>query len=143
MTWFPDMGPAAMIDEGDHIRAVGWLSATHHFDEGDVSDEFLTRLKEFAKRSCESTEALGWGIFMGPHCCYICGRFMAAGNFGVPSGRLLFVAPEMIAHYVEAHHYCPPEAFIEAVKNSPLPGSDEYHSAVDLFRQMTARRETL
>jgi hypothetical protein len=49
----------------------------------------------------------------------------------------------MIAHYVEAHRYCPPEEFIIAVMNSPLPGSDEYHSAVDPFRQMNARREPL
>jgi hypothetical protein len=143
MTWFPDMGTTAMIDEGDHIRAAGRLSATHQFDEGDVSAEFLTRLKEFAKRSCESTEALGWGICMGPHCCDICGRFMAAGNFGVPSGSLLFVAPEMIVHYVDEHRYRPPEEFIEAVMNSSLPGSDEYRAAAEPFRQMIVKRDAL
>ena len=32
MTYFPDMDTATMIDAGDHVRAVGWLSAARpHF----------------------------------------------------------------------------------------------------------------
>jgi hypothetical protein len=49
---------------------------------------------------------------------------------------LLFVAPEMVAHYVEAHHYRPPAQFITAVTESPLPGTDEYRAAVASFRRV-------
>src|SRR5438034_4020922 len=136
MSWFPDMGTVTMIDAGDHVRAVGWLSATHPFAEGDVPAELLAGLKEFANRWGDSTEALGWGCYMGPHCCELCDRFMACGNFGVPSGGLLFVAPDMLHHYVEAHRYRPPDEFIAALMQSPLPGTDEYRAAVEPFRRL-------
>src|SRR5262245_26309318 len=115
MSWFPDMGTVTMIDAGDHIRAVGWLSANRPFTKGEVPIEFRDRLREFSQKHIESTDAIGWGIFMGPHCCELCGRFMAGGNFGVPDNALLFAAPEMITHYVEAHQYRPPDEFIAAV----------------------------
>src|SRR4051812_4866607 len=115
MSWYPDLGTESVIDRGGHIRAVGWLSAAHPFRSGDVPFDFLKRLKELAVRWGESTQALGWGIFMGSHECELCGRFMSSGNLGVPSGDVLFVAPEMIPHYVEIHQYQPPDEFIAAV----------------------------
>jgi len=139
MTWFPDMGTetmSAMGGAGEHIRAVGWLSAEHSFTQGEVPAEFSSRLREFAKKSCESTYALGWGIYMGLHDCELCNQSMASGNFGVPSGVLLFVAPEMIFHYVETHHYRPPDDFIKAVMSSPLPGTKEYRTEVEPFRRL-------
>src|SRR5262249_39120956 len=123
-----------MIDAGGHVRAIGWLSSKHPFTEGEVPAEFLARLKEFARRWPSSTGALGWSIFWGLHQCELCHRFMAKGNLGVPSGRLLFVAPEMLSHYVEAHRYRPPDEFIAAVMQSPLPGTIKYWAAVQPFR---------
>jgi hypothetical protein len=136
MNWFPDMGTVTMIDAGEHVRAVGWLSAEHPFTQGDVPAEFLARLKEFAKRWGDSTEALGWPIAAGLHCCELCDRFMASGNFGVPSGGLLFVAPEMLPHTIEAHGYRPPDEFIAAVMLAPLPATDEYWATVEPFRRL-------
>lgn len=141
MNWFPDMGSVTMIDAGDHIRAVGWLSAEHSFTKGGVPTAFLERLWQFAKNWRQSTTALGWGCYMGSHGCALCEmgpppwrRFRAAGNLGVPSAGLLFVAPEMIAHYVEVHRYRPPDEFIAAVMASPLPGTEEYRIVVEPFR---------
>jgi hypothetical protein len=136
MSYFPDMGTNTMIGTGDHIRAVGWLSAEHALTQGEVPAEFLARLKEFAARWDASTTALGWPVAMEMHCCELCDDFMAAGNFGVPGGGLLFVAPEMLPHYVEAHRYRPPDEFIAAVIQSPLPGSDEYWAAAEQFRRL-------
>jgi hypothetical protein len=45
MTWFPDMGAACMIGEGDHLRAIGWLSDQHRFPVGDTPPEFLLRTR--------------------------------------------------------------------------------------------------
>jgi hypothetical protein len=47
---------------------------------------------------------------------------------------VLFVAPEMVIHYVEQHKYLPPDEFILALTRSPLPGTDEYTVAVAMFR---------
>jgi hypothetical protein len=67
---------------------------------------------------------------MGVHTCELCGSFKAGGNLGVPGDGVLYVAPEMIAHYVSAHGYLPPDEFVQAVSVSPLPGTEEYERAV-------------
>jgi hypothetical protein len=128
------MGMESMIDAGDHIRAVGWLSAGQPFAQGDVPPEFLDRLREFVRLWWPSTEALGWSLALGKHCCELCHDFYAGGNIGVPDGQILFAAPEMIAHYVEKHQYRPPAEFVAAVLKSPLPGTEEYRAAVEPFR---------
>jgi hypothetical protein len=122
-----------MVASGDHVRAVAWLHHEHPYPQGEVSPEFLERLKQFAGRWGESTWALGWGCFRGLHTCEFCRKIRACGNFGVPSGDVLFMAPEMIVHYVEQHRYLPPTEFVTAVLGSPLPGTEEYRLAVERF----------
>ena len=134
MSWFPDMGTVTMIAEGDHVRAVGWLSDQHPFPLGDASPEFLERLKEFCNRWGDGLEPLAWGLLMGPHQCEFCRGFMATGNIGIPCGAILFVAPEMVAHYVEVHQYAPPSLFVASILTAPLPGTPEYRDAVAVFR---------
>jgi hypothetical protein len=136
MTWYADLGTATMVDAGEHVRAVGWLSNQQPFPLGDVPPQFLGRLQVFARRWSDSARALGWGSFMGWHDCELCGGSTASGNFGVPCGDLLFVAPQVVPHYVEVHRYCPPPQFITAVMDSPLPGTEEYGVAVARFREL-------
>jgi hypothetical protein len=40
----------------------------------------------------------------------------------------------MVLHYVEQHKYLPPDEFISALMESPLPGTDEYSVAVETLR---------
>ena len=140
MSWFPDMNTACPAAHGDHIRAVGWLSDKHPFPTGDASPAFLARLKEFCRRWGDGLEPLAWGIFMGPHRCELCRGYMASGNIGVPAGGVLFAAPEMVGHYVEAHRYAPPAEFVAAVMAAPLPGTAEYRRAVTAFREVQLRQ---
>ena len=135
MTWIPDLSRQAYLASGDHVRAVGWLDARHTYPRGTVPAEFLARLKEFARRWGDSTEELGWPVFAGVHTCELCDDFHAPGNFGVPAGEILFVAPEMVAHYVERHGYTPPAEFIDAVLSAALPGTEAYAAAVNRFRK--------
>jgi hypothetical protein len=46
----------------------------------------------------------------------------------------------MISHYVEVHHYRPPEEFQRAVLTAPLPGTDAYRQAVAPFRALYLER---
>jgi hypothetical protein len=140
MSWFPDMGTACMIAQGDHVRAIGWLSDTHPFPTGDTPPVFLARLKEFCQRWGDGLEPLAWGIFMGSHRCELCHGCTADGNIGVPAGDVLFAAPEMVAHYVEVHRYVPPVEFVAAVLSAPLPGTLEYAEAVASFRAVKLRQ---
>jgi hypothetical protein len=131
--YYADLGRKTQIARGPFIRAVGWLSASHPFPTGPVSEEFLTKLKTICVTWAACVAVLKWPIALGPHTCEFCRKFHASGNVGVPANDLLFVAPEMIAHYVEAHDYVPPHAFVEAVMRAPLPGSSEYVSALRHF----------
>jgi hypothetical protein len=38
----------------------------------------------------------------------------------------VYAAPNMIYHYVTAHHYKPPDAFVRALRSCPCPPSDQY-----------------
>lgn len=125
-----------MVVSGEHVRAVGWLHPAHPYARGEAPAGFLSRLREYAARSSQSAEALGLSMFLGFHLCEFCGKAKGVGNFGVPSGPLLFVAPEMVVHYVEEHGYLPPAEFAAAVMASPLPGTEEYRLLAEPFRRM-------
>lgn len=133
MSFFPDMGWESLVVSGDHIRAIGWLHPAYPYTKGEVPAEFLARLKEFTARNGDSAEALYFGAFGGYHTCEFCGQAHGIGNFGVPNGNLLFVAPEMVVHYVEEHGYRPPVEFVEAVLRSPLPDTEEYQLITEPF----------
>jgi hypothetical protein len=135
MTFFPDMGHKSMVATGDHVRAIGWLNPDHPFSKGEVPAGFLVRLKEFTARSGNSAEPLYFGGAGGFHTCEFCGKAHGIGNFGVPSGDLLFVAPELVVHYIEQHGYRPPAEFVTAVLRSPLPDSEEYQTVTEPFWQ--------
>jgi hypothetical protein len=137
---FPDLGTNTQIDEGPHVRAVGWLCAEHPFPIGDVLVEFVDRLRALCQRWGDCPEALWWPVCAGPHECEFCHHYRASGNLGVPSGKVLFVAPEMILHYVEVHRYRPPDEFISAVLACPIPGSAEYAAQVSEFRAYNLER---
>ena len=124
-----------MVAVGEHVRAVGWLSNDNPFPRGDVPAEFVARLREFVALAAKSAEALWFPAFGGLHTCELCDQVHDGHNFGVPAGELLFVAPGMVAHYVEQHEYQPPPEFIAAVLASPLPGTMEYEAATAEFRR--------
>jgi hypothetical protein len=138
MTWIPDLSREAYLTSGDDVRAIGWLDALHPYPRATVPPEFLSRLKEFARRWGASNRDLGWPVFCGIHTCELCDDFHADGNFGVPAGDVLFVAPETVAHYVERHGYAPPAEFIAAVLCAPLPGTKAYAATVERFRRPEA-----
>lgn len=55
-----------------------------------------------------------------------------ANNLFVPGEGLIYVAPSMIAHYIDAHAYEPPSVFWEAVMKCPEMWSDAYGQALIL-----------
>lgn len=140
MTWFPDMGHEAMVESGDHVRAVGWLHGGHPFPRGKISPEFTEKLGRIVERRHHCVDELYWAAAGGYHTCELCGNARGTANLGVPAGDVLFVAPEMVLHYIEQHGYLPPEEFIAAVIASPLPGTSEYAAAVSGFRVIHQRQ---
>jgi hypothetical protein len=117
--YFPDLGTECMLDKGPYVRAVGWLSSDHPFTTGDVPREFLNALKEHLRDPWQPS------AYAGRHDCEFCppnrkGCFDdGVRNLWIPGDGVLYIAPEMIVHYIETHGYCPPEEFMEAVLNCP------------------------
>jgi hypothetical protein len=144
MSWYPDLSTQTMVASGDHVRAIGWLSSDQPFPQGEVSAEFMSKLDEFVRLAPRSSEALSFPAFGGWHECEFCERPSdpralgprGYGNFGVPDGGVLYIAPELVAHYVRVHGYQPPAEFVGAVMASPLPDTPEYGVLVEPFARL-------
>ena len=119
----------------DHIN-IGWLERAHPFETAVPTGEFLDTLWEFCKIAVVGTR--------GIHCCDLCedeSTIYASKNettylLGVAEIRVfgennVFACPNLIYHYVEKHHYRPPETFIKAVYSSPKPDDEEFIKFLD------------
>lgn len=140
MTYYADLTRYEFLGGllGDHVidnaLNVGWLSGQIVYTEGNTSKEFQGRLLKFCNGVVNPTR--GW------HSCEFCPPTAydpVRGNplepFGTAEIRVFYkdntyAAPNLIYHYVTEHNYKPPEEFIEAVLQGPLPGSSEYEELI-------------
>lgn len=120
VTYFPDLCTGSMLGAGESLRAVGWLSPEHAYTRGDVSPKHIRLLKEHL------SDAFQTSFFMGCHTCEFCLRRRKQMNLIVPTSEVVYVAPEMILHYVTEHGYRPPDCFFEALQACPKQGSPDY-----------------
>jgi hypothetical protein len=60
----------------------------------------------------------------------------AAGfrNLYIPTAAAVYIAPEMILHYVRSHGYRPPQEFVEAVPTCPAQDSSEFVALIERFQ---------
>lgn len=121
-------------------KPIGYLSRGEDYPLGDVSEEILGRLVKFVQHPlgawcgyhdcdldpCDPDQApleLQYHGFVIPSWC--------STDIFVPDKTVLYVAPSLILHYIRLHHYLPPACFLNAVMDSPEPGSQEYLDAVN------------
>jgi hypothetical protein len=57
-------------------------------------------------------------------------------NLLVPTREFLYVAPELVVHYIEDHGYRPPDQFLEAVQTCPEQGSVEFLELLQPFEHI-------
>lgn len=145
MAHFEDLSPCPYFSgfHVDILRAIGWLEAGHEYVRGDVSREFFEKLCELLQRPWTPY------VFCGYHGCGFCRfthgiastRFHRDGNtiripglsclnLFVPGDGVVYVSPELIAHYVDSHGYKPPEEYVQAVLECPCMWSAEYFDAL-------------
>ena len=131
MAHYADLSTRCMVDEGQHIRAIGWLDAAHPFPTGAVEKDFVECLTHHVATAWRPV-ASG-----GVHFCNLCleenRRAGGAQNIWIPSRDKVYVAPDLIVHYVETHRYLPPDEFIQAVMACPAQGSEDYFSLLKRF----------
>ena len=142
MTYFPDGSDYEYFEHSmvEGTRNVGWLEKGHDFKRRVPDEELLERLWRLCWISVAQTR--------GFHLCDFCpdasssrwdtaerdDRRLSLGTceirvFG--SNGEIFAAPSLIYHYVEAHHYCPPDDFVEAVMKGPIPPEEAYFALLE------------
>jgi hypothetical protein len=132
------MDGVALDDLAPNRIMVGWLAAKSPYAKGPVDRAFFVRLLELL--------AEPWQPFAcaGRHPCEFCrftggpsrvsceGREAAVGigDLYVPFEETLYVAPSLVAHYVDAHDFAPPPEFVTAVMRCPPMRSMAYLQAL-------------
>lgn len=123
--YYPDLSENTNIINlnGGDVLNVGWLDIAYPFNRGPTSLAFAERLKLFRDHINYAS--------MGLHDCPFCplepqppsgsGMILIKG-----SKDEIYIAPELILHYVTGHQYAPPVEFIESVMAMPLPRSQAY-----------------
>ena len=141
MTWYADLSPCNYFGKkySKVFRAVGWLDEEQNFEKGNVSNAFFTKMCRLASKP------LPVFITAGFHACPFCkftqaltaqeyDGFFVKGvsqlNVFVPGNGYLFVSPESITHYIDAHGYFPPQEFQDAVMACPEPGTQTFRKAL-------------
>jgi hypothetical protein len=141
MTFIPDLTPYAPADS---LIAVGWLEdelpppagGIHAPDEvvEKLVQIFLAKLPRFLP------------YFLGYHPCGLCpnapprtatsiqygGRTLelGCGELLVPVDGFVYVAPNLLIHYIRDHFYRPPLEFCQAAMRCPAPDSYRYRQAL-------------
>ncbi len=128
MSWYEDLSPIDYFgsEASTHLRAVGWLARDHPYPVGETDRETFERLRELLKDPWQPC------IAAGGHECELC-QFdgqMGSSNLFVPGNGVLYVAPELITHYINSHRYLPPAEFIEAIMRCPDMRSMDYKKAI-------------
>ena len=134
MSYYKDLSRWPDGGLGNRALAVGWLHPAHEYSNGSVDVEFFKRLVDMLLSPWQPHAVAG------RHRCPFCrftggpaqlsfdGSVIAVGAsiLVVPTKEAIFVAPSMIAHYVDAHDYAPPSAFMQAVTQCPEMRSMPY-----------------
>jgi hypothetical protein len=124
MTWFNDLSVCDYfgLEASVRLRAVGWLHNEHPFHAGRVEPRVYSRLVALLGSAWQPVVSAGF------HECEMCLYDPARGhiNLFIPHGDVVFVTPELVAHYMNAHGYAPPDSVCEAILNCPDMDSMQY-----------------
>jgi hypothetical protein len=94
----------------DWVVNVGWLDKSQPFPTGDVDPEVVARLKQGLATG-------GHVHFMyGFHTCDFCREATGTAEIWYALDDVIYAAPTMILHYIEAHHYRPPDVYLDAIR---------------------------
>jgi len=137
MAAYKDLEPCGYFGEqwATSLVAVGWIESPPDLTTGPVDARFFEALTALLVDPWQPlTQA-------GSHRCTLCrftggpavvrfrDREIAVGvtNVFVPTHDRTYVAPSLIAHYIDAHDYAPPPEFQQAVLSSPPMKSMDYY----------------
>jgi len=102
-----------MMEEDYKIVAVGYLSIDEPFEKGEVSQNFLNKLRILWNEE-------GIVASAGHHTCEFCGIAKGSSEKTLidRENKIKYIFPEMIFHYITEHKFKPSNEFIEFVMRS-------------------------
>ena len=128
MTYIPDLATCDYFgfDHGGHLIAIGWLDRSHDYSRGKVKKNDYLHLKHLLVHPLQPV------TFFGTHECNLCQFNGPHGikNLFIPDAGDILVAPELIKHYINCHHYKPPNRFLKAIKRLSSSRNMDYKKAL-------------
>jgi hypothetical protein len=125
---FPDLATECQGAGGSAVRAIGWLEGHKPYPTGPAHPDFLACLR------AHLTDAGRWlpCVSAGVHFCDLGGCERPGGSHYViiPSTNCVYVAPDLVVHYIEQHAYAPPAEFVVAALACPEQSSEAYVALV-------------
>ena len=129
MAYYPDLSPYEYIKgkAKNNVLNVGWLDGKHAFRRGEIDNFLLELILGFCKRAVNRTR--------GYHLCPLCNDppfgFIVERNkerIILGSGEIwikgedgkIYVAPDLIYHYIRDHGYLPPDEFLIAIERGEM-----------------------
>jgi hypothetical protein len=107
---------------------VGWLGAGHPYTRGSVASTLVEKMKRLAQAPRD--------LYRGYHVCDLCempaelrnrpfpeqwekwAQYRKSnGEIRIQGKGVIYAAPILITHYIEAHGYQPPKGFLDALEN--------------------------
>jgi hypothetical protein len=137
MAYYPDLSRYEYLLQDEILNAggypelgmpfvnVGWLASAREYPRGETDVAFQERLALF----CLPHSV--WTLCMGSHTCEFCAEARGSYEIWVVGREKLYAAPVLIHHYVIAHGYRPPDEFIEALMECPVPESREFKKRLE------------
>ena len=150
MTYFSDYSPYAYHSSDPGVVHVGWLDGIHRYSKGTVDARLIEKMKLLASNPVQ--------LYRGVHICELCAeppdlirtklpnrvvldpncsysrwsdQRSSNGEIRVSGAGIVFAAPVLIVHYIEARSYFPPAEFPKAVDAAAV---DRDHSNAELPR---------
>jgi hypothetical protein len=129
MAWYADLSPCDYFgdENSTHLRAVGWLERGQPFITGPIDPLVFIQIADLLKDPWQPFQ------FRGLHRCDLClyqAELLGTRNLFIPSNGVVYVCPELITHYMNAHGYRPPDEFCRAVLACPPMRSMAYYKAL-------------
>jgi hypothetical protein len=102
---------------------VGWLDSGKYYNQGLFNPVLLKKLEQIMDLTPIQTK--------GFHLCPFCKNATSSREAFVLSAEKVYQIPQMIIHYIKVHNYFPPSEFIEALKYTPLPKTEEHKHLIN------------
>jgi hypothetical protein len=126
--YIEDLHPLTDAPAQARQLAVGWLEQGRPHAMGQVAPEVVEALRALSVNAWAAAESLG------VHFCSLCAPGPAAvgrRELYIPGAGCVYVAPELLVHYIVDHGYAPPQEFCAAVLACPAMGSPAYFAALE------------